>query len=189
MSHDERLHVILCHPEIAANAGAIGRTCVAAGAMLWLVRPLGFHLDDRYLRRARLDYWDHLEYRMVDGLDEVAAILGRDRLWSFSTRAAGVLHRRARLPARRRAGLRPREPGPAAPWLAERPDRAVRIPIRPEARSLNLANAVAIGLFEAVRQLGGFGPWAEESSRNRFSGGRREDRQPAHRENRGAHGP
>ncbi len=82
------LHVVLLQPEIAANTGAIGRTCVAAGAMLWLVRPLGFHLDDRYLRRAALDYWDHLEYKIVDGLDEVVAALGRDRLWSFSTRAA-----------------------------------------------------------------------------------------------------
>src|SRR5947209_15416262 len=85
-----RLHVVLVHPEIAANTGAIGRSCVAAGAMLWLVRPMGFHLDDRYLRRAALDYWDHLEYKVVDGLDEVAAALGRDRLWSFSTRAVRV---------------------------------------------------------------------------------------------------
>ena len=54
---DARLHVVLVEPEIAANAGAIGRTCVAAGAMLWLVRPLGFHIDDRSLRRAGLDYW------------------------------------------------------------------------------------------------------------------------------------
>ena len=83
-----RLHVVLVEPEIAANAGAIGRTCVAAGAMLWLVRPLGFHLDDRHRRRAGLDYWEHLRWRVVDHLDEVVAALGRDRLWSFSTRAA-----------------------------------------------------------------------------------------------------
>ena len=56
-------HVILVEPEIAANTGAIGRTCVAAGATLWLVRPLGFHLDDRHLRRAGLDYWEHLDLR------------------------------------------------------------------------------------------------------------------------------
>src|SRR4051794_41575083 len=60
-----RLHVVLVEPEIAANAGAIGRTCVAAGAMLWLVRPLGFHLDDRHRRRAGLDYWEHLHWRGV----------------------------------------------------------------------------------------------------------------------------
>src|SRR4051812_22801119 len=83
-----RLHVVLYEPEIAANVGAIGRTCVAAGAMLWLVRPLGFHLDDRHRRRAGLDYWEHLRWRAVDHLDEVVSALGRDRLWSFSTRAS-----------------------------------------------------------------------------------------------------
>src|SRR5262245_64952247 len=83
-----RLHVVLYEPEIAANTGAIGRTCVAAGAALWLVRPLGFHLDDRHLRRAGLDYWEHLDLRVVDHLDEVARELERERLWSFSTRAS-----------------------------------------------------------------------------------------------------
>ncbi|HZW33637.1 MAG TPA: TrmH family RNA methyltransferase, partial [Isosphaeraceae bacterium] len=69
----QTLHVVLVEPEIAANTGSIGRTCVAVGAMLWLVRPLGFHLDDRYLRRAALDYWAHLNWRVVDGLDEVVS--------------------------------------------------------------------------------------------------------------------
>src|SRR3954464_10142278 len=84
---EPRLHVVLVEPEIAANAGAIGRTCVAAGARLWLVRPLGFHLDDRQRRRAGLDYWEHLSWQVVDHIDEVVDELGRDRLWSFSTRA------------------------------------------------------------------------------------------------------
>src|SRR4051795_10948221 len=86
-SSTTRLNVVLLEPEIAANTGAIGRTCVAVGAMLWLVRPLGFHLDDRHLRRAGLDYWPLLRWRAVDGLDEVAAAVGEDRLWLFSTRA------------------------------------------------------------------------------------------------------
>lgn len=152
-----RLHVVLYHPEIAANAGAIGRTCAAAGAMLWLVRPLGFRLDDRYLRRAALDYWDHLEYKIVDGLDEVAATLGRDRLWSFSTRAARVYTDAAYRPGDALL-FGPESRGLPLSWLDERPDRAVRIPIRPQARSLNLASAVAIGLFEAARQIGGPDP-------------------------------
>src|SRR5438105_10140142 len=84
---DPRLHVILLEPEIAANTGAIGRTCVATGAMLWLVRPLGFHLDDRHRRRAGLDYWGHLACRIVDHLDEAVAALGEDHLWAFSARA------------------------------------------------------------------------------------------------------
>jgi tRNA (cytidine/uridine-2'-O-)-methyltransferase len=157
MTNNKELHVVLFHPEIAANTGAIGRTCVAAGAMLWLIRPLGFRLDDRYLRRAALDYWDHLEYKVVDGLDEVAAVLGRDRLWSFSTRAVRV-YTDARYGPGDALVFGPESRGLPTSWLDERPDRAVRIPIRPEARSLNLANAVAIGLFEAVRQLGGPDP-------------------------------
>lgn len=146
------LHVVLVEPEIAANTGAIGRTCVAAGAMLWLVRPLGFHLDDRHRRRAGLDYWEHLRWRAVDGLDEVAEALGRDRLWYFSTKSKGpytdVVYRvgDGLVFGPESRGLPPR-------LIAENPDRAVRIPVRAEARSLNLANAAAIGLYEAVRQI------------------------------------
>jgi tRNA (cytidine/uridine-2'-O-)-methyltransferase len=153
-SGEARLHVVLVEPEIAANAGAIGRTCVAAGAMLWLVRPLGFHLDDRHRRRAGLDYWDHLRWRVVDHLDEVIAFLPPGRVWSFSTKGTRsytqVLYRPgdALIFGAESRGLPDR-------WIAAQAeaDRLIRIPIRPEARSLNLANAVAIGLFEAVRQL------------------------------------
>jgi tRNA (cytidine/uridine-2'-O-)-methyltransferase len=148
----EQLHIVLVEPEIAANTGSIGRTCVAAGAMLWLVRPLGFRLDDRSLRRAGLDYWPHLEWRVVDGLDEVVAALGRDRLWSFSTKATRAYSDASYQPGDALV-FGPESRGLPASWLNERPDRAVRIPIRPEARSLNLANAVAIALFEAVRQI------------------------------------
>ena len=143
--------MILVEPEIAPNVGAVGRTCVAVEAMLWLVRPLGFLVDDRKIRRAGLDYWEHLDWRVVDHIDEVAEALGRDRLWSFSTRAA--------LPyteAAYRAGdglvFGPESRGLSTAWLDSQAGRAVRIPIRPEARSLNLSNAVAVGLFEAVRQ-------------------------------------
>jgi tRNA (cytidine/uridine-2'-O-)-methyltransferase len=148
-----RLHVVLVEPEIAANTGSIGRTCVAAGAMLWLVRPLGFHLDDRHLRRAGLDYWEHLSLRVVDCLDEVVTALGRDRLWLFSTKAARV-YTEADFRGGDALVFGPETRGLPRHWLTERPDRAVRIPIRPEARSLNLANAVAIAVFEAARQIG-----------------------------------
>jgi tRNA (cytidine/uridine-2'-O-)-methyltransferase len=145
--------VILVEPEIAPNVGAVGRTCVAVGARLWLVRPLGFLVDDRKIRRAGLDYWEHLDWRVVDHIDEVVEALGLDRLWSFSTRAALPYTEAAYRPG---DGLvfGPESRGLPAAWLEARADRAVRIPIRPEARSLNLSNAVAVGLFEAVRQLG-----------------------------------
>jgi tRNA (cytidine/uridine-2'-O-)-methyltransferase len=146
-----RLHVVLVQPEIAANVGAIGRTCVAAGAMLWLVRPLGFHLDDRHRRRAGLDYWEHLSFQVVDDLDVVVASLGRDRLWSFTTKASQTYTEAAYQPG---DGLvfGPESRGLPASWLEQRVNRNVRIPIRPEARSLNLANATAVAVFEALRQ-------------------------------------
>jgi tRNA (cytidine/uridine-2'-O-)-methyltransferase len=149
------VHVVLVEPEIAANAGAIGRTCVAAGAMLWMVRPLGFRLDDRHRRRAGLDYWEHLQWRVVDRLEDLTTALGPDRFWSFSTKGqrcyTDVVYRPgdALVFGAESRGL----PGP---WrsAAAAAGRLLRIPIRPEARCLNLANAVAIGLFEAVRQVG-----------------------------------
>jgi tRNA (cytidine/uridine-2'-O-)-methyltransferase len=147
------LQVVLFEPEIAANTGAIGRTCVAAGARLWLVRPLGFHLDDRHLRRAGLDYWEHLDLCVVDKLDEIAGSLDRDRLWSFSTKA-DLLYTEAVFQPGDAFVFGPESRGLPASWLEACPNRSLRIPIRPEARSLNLASAVAIALFEGIRQLG-----------------------------------
>jgi len=150
--HRFPLHVVLVQPEIAANVGNIGRTCVAAGVMLWLVRPLGFHLDDRHRRRAGLDYWEQLTLRIVDDLDEIVAALGRDRLWSFSTKATQS-YTNAAYQAGDALVFGAESRGLPASWRDARPDRLVRIPIRPEARSLNLANAAAIGVFEALRQI------------------------------------
>jgi tRNA (cytidine/uridine-2'-O-)-methyltransferase len=154
MADEPMFHVILVEPEIAANTGAIGRTCVAAGARLWLVRPLGFRLDDRNVRRAGLDYWRHLDLRVVDSLDEAALAVGPDRLWSFSTKARRLYTDASFTPGAglifgaESRGLSPR-------WLALQPaGRILRIPLRPEARSLNLANAAAIAIYEVVRQLG-----------------------------------
>ncbi|MGA2703336.1 MAG: tRNA (cytidine(34)-2'-O)-methyltransferase [Isosphaeraceae bacterium] len=147
------LHVVLFEPEIAANTGAIGRTCVAAGARLWLVRPLGFHLDDRHLRRAGLDYWEHLDLCVVNELGEVAESLGRTRLWSFSTKA-DLLYTEAVFQPGDAFVFGPESRGLPGSWLKECPDRSLRIPILPAARSLNLASAVAIALFEGIRQLG-----------------------------------
>ena len=152
------LHVILVEPEIAANAGAIGRTCVAAGATLWLVRPLGFRLDDRSRRRAGLDYWEHLDVRVVDSVEHAAEAVGRDRLWSFSTKA-GRVYTEARFAEGDALVFGPESRGLPASWLsAQPPDRLLRIPMRPEARSLNLANATAIGLYEALRQTAAGSP-------------------------------
>jgi tRNA (cytidine/uridine-2'-O-)-methyltransferase len=146
------LHIVLVEPEIAANAGSIGRTCVAVGAELWLVRPLGFHIDDCHLRRAGLDYWDHLRWRVVDHLEEVLEALGSERLWAFTsksrTRYTEVSYHRgdALVFGSESRGLPER-------WREACRGRTVGIPVRREARCLNLACAVAVGAYEALRQI------------------------------------
>ena len=147
------LHVVLYEPEIAYNTGSVGRTCVALGAKLWLVRPLGFQINDRQLKRAGLDYWVHLEWEVVDDWDDLLAKLPSQRLWLFTKRGD-----RGYLDA-------DYQPGDALVFGSESaglPDslvsaaegRRLRIPIRPEVRSLNLSVSVAIAGFEACRQTG-----------------------------------
>jgi tRNA (cytidine/uridine-2'-O-)-methyltransferase len=157
MRYDPLLHIVLHEPEIPPNAGNVGRTCVAIGAKMWLVRPLGFKLNDYYLRRAGLDYWDELEWEAVDSWDDLVAALaavGRTPGWFFSARATrpytGVAYTRGDVLVfgSESSGL-PRS-------LQERyADRLLTIPSRPQVRSLNLSNAAAIVAYEAVRQWGG----------------------------------
>ncbi|HEV3137375.1 MAG TPA: TrmH family RNA methyltransferase, partial [Pirellulales bacterium] len=85
--YEPLLHIVLYQPEIPHNTGSVGRTCVAAGAKLWLVRPLGFRLDDYYLRRAGLDYWQHLEWEVVDDWDALIEKLPSRQPWFFTKTA------------------------------------------------------------------------------------------------------
>src|SRR5262245_35541905 len=82
--YEPRLHIVLHQPEIPYNTGSVGRTCVAVGAKLWLVRPLGFRVDDYYLRRAGLDYWEHLEWQVVDNWADLLSALPSSRRWLFT---------------------------------------------------------------------------------------------------------
>jgi tRNA (cytidine/uridine-2'-O-)-methyltransferase len=152
----DRFHIVLVEPEIASNTGNIGRTCVAVGAKLWLVRPLGFRIDDRHLRRAGLDYWPYLDWQVVDSLQEVRDVLAPRRLWYFSTKATRV-YTEATFELGDALVFGPETRGLSPHVREEAGDFAVRIPILPQARSLNLANAVAVGLYEAVRQTSGRG--------------------------------
>jgi tRNA (cytidine/uridine-2'-O-)-methyltransferase len=151
VSYEPLLHIVLYQPEIPHNTGAVGRTCVATGCKLWLVRPLGFRVDDYYLRRAGLDYWEHLEWEVVDDWHSLVERLGGREPYLFSKFGQHSYLDVAYQPGdvlvfgSESAGL------PAT--LAEKhTDRLLRIPIRPQVRSLNLSNAVAVAVFEAQRQ-------------------------------------
>jgi tRNA (cytidine/uridine-2'-O-)-methyltransferase len=149
--YEPLLHIVLYQPEIPHNTGSVGRTCVAAGAKLWLVRPLGFRLDDYYLRRAGLDYWQHLEWEVVDDWDALIGKLPRRQPWYF-TKTAETSYTQVRFVdgdilvfGNESQGLPPSLLEANRQWL-------LRIPIRAQARSLNLSNAVGIVTFEALRQ-------------------------------------
>jgi len=160
MRYAPRLHIVLHEPEIPPNAGNVGRTCVAIAAKMWLVRPIGFQLDDYYLRRAGLDYWDELEWEVADSWPDLCTRLqaaGAGDVWLFSARATRPYTEVAYRPGdvlvfgKESAGL------PAEITQAH-PDRLLTIPSRPQVRSLNVANCAAVVAYEAVRQWGGLGP-------------------------------
>lgn len=151
MKYEPLLHIVLHEPEIPYNTGSVGRTCVAAGCKLWLVRPLGFRVDDYYLRRAGLDYWEHLEWEVVDDWMALLSRLPLRPPYLFTktaSRSYAAVHYQTGdilVFGSESRGLPPS-------LLEEHRERSVRVPIRAEARSLNLSNTVAIAVFEARRQ-------------------------------------
>jgi tRNA (cytidine/uridine-2'-O-)-methyltransferase len=151
VKYEPLLHIVLFQPEIPHNTGSVGRTCVAAAAKLWLVRPLGFRVDDYYLRRAGLDYWQHLEWEVADDWAALRQKLTGGHWYFFSKTAA-----RPYTDVEFRPGdvlvFGSESQGLPAALLAENTRTALRVPIRPETRSLNLSNTVAIAVFEALRQ-------------------------------------
>ncbi len=150
-SPDPLLHVVLFEPEIPYNAGSVGRTCVATGCKLWLVRPLGFRVDSAQVRRAGLDYWQHLCWQVVNNWDHLLQQLAPGRLWLFSKRGTRGYHTIDYQPGD--ALVFGAESTGLPDWLLQRyPDRVLRIPMRSQVRSLNLSNAVAVTVYEALRQ-------------------------------------
>ena len=146
------LHIVLHQPEIPDNTGNIGRTCVALGAKLWLVRPLGFRMDDRHLRRAGLDYWQHLDWEAVDDWSALLERLPGCRPWLFTKRAETIYSQAAFSPGDVLVfGSESR--GLPDSLVESHRDRCLRIPMAAEARSLNLSVAVAIAAYEARRQV------------------------------------
>ncbi|MGQ0646837.1 MAG: tRNA (cytidine(34)-2'-O)-methyltransferase [Gemmatimonadaceae bacterium] len=148
-------HVVLVHPEIHWNTGNAGRTCLATGATLHLIEPLGFSLDEREVKRAGLDYWEHVDLRVWPNWETFERELPRlGEPWFFSTRAARLLWDAPLGTADDAVLLFGRETGGLPGELHARyPDRFVGMPIlSPRVRSLNLATAVAIAVYEVLRQ-------------------------------------
>ena len=147
------LHIVLVNPEIPQNTGNIARTCAATGAKLHLIEPLGFELSDRYLKRAGLDYWHMMTYEVHESWEAFLSAYPEARMHYATTKAPRDYCAAQYGPddclvfGRETKGL-------DEELLAANYDRCIRIPMRPDARSLNLSNSVAIVLYEALRQLG-----------------------------------
>ena len=147
------LNIVLVEPEIPQNCGNIARTCAATGCRLHLIRPLGFDISEKAVRRAGLDYWHMVEVLDYENLTDFFAKNHVAEMWCLSTKAP-----RSYTEAEFHDGcylfFGKETKGLPEPFLAEHFDSCVRIPMRESARSLNLSNAVAITVYEALRQTG-----------------------------------
>lgn len=154
MSAPFQLDVLLYQPEIPPNTGNVIRLCANTGACLHLIRPLGFALEDRQLRRAGLDYHEYADLQVHDDLPAALAAIAPTRLFALSTRGT----RRYDAPAYGPGDallFGPETRGlPAQVLESVPPGQRLRLPMRPDNRSLNLSNTVAIMVFEAWRQQG-----------------------------------
>ncbi|MFP4168322.1 MAG: tRNA (cytidine(34)-2'-O)-methyltransferase [Desulfonatronovibrionaceae bacterium] len=147
------MEVVLFCPEIPPNTGSIARLCAAAGVRLNLIEPLGFSLEDRYLKRAGLDYWPQVELKVWPGWEEFTARKkGTGRLVMTSARS-GLAHHRHLYRDTDLLVFGPETKG-LPPELAAGAETMLRIPILGDVRSINLANAVAVVLYEGLRQTG-----------------------------------
>ena len=146
------LNVVLVEPEIPQNCGNIARTCAATGARLHLIRPLGFDISEKAVRRAGLDYWHLVEVFDYENLEDFFSRNEVRQMWCLSTKAP-----RSYTEARFEDGcylfFGKETKGLPESFLEEHAECCVRLPMRAEARSLNLSNSVAITVYEALRQL------------------------------------
>ena len=147
------LNIVLVEPEITHNTGAIARTCACTGARLHLIKPLGFEISDKWVKRCGLDYWHLVDISVYENLEEYFSRNGDRDLWLATTKAPRAYHEAdfsgdvTLMFGKETAGL--------PLWLREQyRDRCIRIPMISEARSLNLSNSVAILAYEALRQQG-----------------------------------
>lgn len=160
------MNIVLHEPEIPSNTGNIGRTCVATGSVLHLIEPLGFRLNEKEIKRAGMDYWEHLDVRRYDDYHDFCLTNPNARIWYATTKAKKTYAEAEFQPddfimfGKESAGI-PEE------ILIAHEEMCIRIPMLPEIRSLNLANSVSIVLYEALRQQG-FSEMQREGSLHRL---------------------
>ncbi len=148
------LHIVLIEPEIPQNTGNISRTCAATGAHLHLVGPMGFTIDDKKLKRAGLDYWHLLDITYYDSAAEFFE-KNNGPFFYFSTKATHI-HSDVSYPDGAYLVFGKETKGLPEEWIRDNPDNCVRLPMinNDAARSLNLSNTVAVGVYEVLRQWG-----------------------------------
>lgn len=147
------LNIVLVEPEIPYNTGAIGRTCVALGAALHLVGPMGFSIDEKQVRRAGLDYWQHLNYTFYENIVDFTAKHPDIKPFYATTKALNT-YAEVSYPAETWIFFGKESAGLPEEMLLPFPERCIRIPMYPQIRSLNLSNSVAIIAYEVARQHG-----------------------------------
>ena len=145
------INIVLVEPEIPQNTGNVARTCAAVGASLHLVKPLGFEIDDRKLKRAGLDYWDKLDITYYDSLDDFLKKNAGEPMFFFTTKAKRK-YTDVQYPKRVFIVFGKETKGLPEELLYANPDSSVRIPMRDTLRSLNLSNSVAVAVYEVLRQ-------------------------------------
>jgi tRNA (cytidine/uridine-2'-O-)-methyltransferase len=150
---DSSLHVVLYQPQIPGNTGNIGRLCAATDAWLHLVKPLGFELDNKHLRRAGLDYWPHVKLCVHQDFAAIEQIFPRERVWFLSKKATHS-YGAVSFPAGSVLVFGRETTGLSDDIMGRFEDRLIRIPITDKVRSLNLSNACAIVVYEALKQQG-----------------------------------
>ncbi len=151
---DAPLQIALVDPEIPPNTGNVARLCAATGCALHLVQPLGFSIDDRELKRAGLDYWQHVRMTLHPSLDSFMTATSASQRWYFSTRAS-LSYADAHFARGDILVFGKETKGLPAEMLARDPERSLRIPMhRGSVRSLNLSTAVGIATYAALAQIG-----------------------------------
>ena len=145
------INIVLLEPQIPQNTGNIARTCAATGASLHLIKPMGFEVDDKKLKRAGLDYWHQLDITYYDGWNDFITKNPDAELFYFSTKARRI-YTDISYPSRVYLVFGREDAGLPESLLKENPETSLRIPMIDEARSLNLSNTVAIATYEILRQ-------------------------------------